>query len=80
MTKEQIKEFSKKLSADGNEFIMLVLCDGDLVTQMDGTYFGLSVFLAGAALNDDTFKQVFEDAVKFYEKGKENVKEKQPNI
>lgn len=58
MTKEQIEEFSKKLSADGNEFIMLVLCDGDLVTQMDGTYFGLSVFLAAAALNDDTFKQV----------------------
>lgn len=72
MTKEQIEEFSKKLYADGNEYIMLVLCDDNLAVAMNGTSYKLSISLAGVALNDDEFRTVFEEAIKMYEKVKKN--------
>jgi len=71
MTKEQIKELSRKLNEDGNEHIMLVFCGCDLAEHIYGTYHKLSVSLAGAALYDDMFRTVFEDAVKMYEEAKE---------
>lgn len=74
MKKEQIEEFSRKLSADGNQHIMFVLCGDNVVAAMEGTCHRMSLYLAGVALYDDDFRTVFEEAIKMYEKGKENGK------